>query len=147
MKTNLPLPNKEKTLPWNIDLCHRLGVPFASARQWKISFSESDIKYIETVIKTHKLYRVIYKQGQLISNKDNFDTQRRLKTELEFLVNFINDPKCPKFVSNFIYLYVGNLRVYLYVGNLRAMLQENGCTKQQFALDQFFIERWMETCR
>ena len=43
------------TLPWTRELVNRLGYPFHSARHWKISFTESDINYIETVIMADKL--------------------------------------------------------------------------------------------
>lgn len=138
MKLNLPLPNKEKQLTWTKDLEQRLGVPFQSAKHWKVSFTDSDVKYIESVIKNHKLYRIIYKQGAENTVLDTSTQIHRYKAEMEFMTLFMNDAKCPKNVNNFLYLYIGNLR---------AMLQENGYRMQQLARDNFFIDMWMETCR
>ena len=106
IKTSLPLPNNEKELAWTRELQVRLGRPFHAAKYWKVSFCESDIKYIENVIKTSNLYRTVYKQGQKATNR----TIRGRVEEIEFLERFMNDEKCPNNVKNFLYLHIGNVR-------------------------------------
>ena len=138
MKTSLPLPMGEKKLLWTKEFCDSLGNPFQSAKHWKISFYESDVKYIENVIKKHKLYRIIYKQGIEDVVLDTVEQIRRYKTEIKFLTPFMNDVKCPKSVSNFLYCYIGNLR---------ARLQECGYQLKHLEREQFLLDKWMETCR
>ena len=137
MKTKLPLPNETK-MPWTAEFCKQVGFPFHAARYWKISFTESDVKYIENVIKLHKAYRIIYKQGAEREIKNNLQKIQRYNTETEFLTPFMNDPRCPTNVSNFLYLYLGRRLQYI---------KSCGCEQQQMLRDQFFAQRWQETCR
>lgn len=129
MKTSLPLPNNEKELAWTRELQVRLGRPFHTAKNWKVSFTDSDVKYIENTIKADKLYRIIYKQGQKATNR----TVRGYLAEIEFLERFMNDVKCPKNVNNFLWLRIGALR---------------SAVKPSVRMPDYFLaESWAKTCR
>ena len=127
IKTSLPLPNDEKELTWTRELAVRLGRPFDSAIKWKVSFCESDVKYIENVIKADTLYRTIYKQGEAKN------IVRKNQAEISFLNRFMNDAKCPKHVKNFLYLYMGNK-----CAEMHTQCENNA--------NSFLAESWARTC-
>ena len=136
MKTKLPLPIKsDKKLPWTVKLQNTVGKPFSRADKLGMSFTEADVEYIKNVIQTHKLYRIIYKQGILVGTLNNDATLRRCKVEAEFLTPFMNDSKCPDGVRNFLYFYIGRLN---YSGLLHRAAKPS--------VVQFLAERWMDKC-
>lgn len=139
----------------------RLGFPFYYTRIIGAPLYESDMKYIDNVIKADKIYRMIV---QAHNSWDNVFTtndpefmgktidrikyiphpESRYKTFIEacnliqFLGKFLDDPECPKHVKYFIYVFVGNK-----MGHMR---RTKGLY-QAFVQRSFFTERWMEICR
>ena len=159
MKTKLPLPTETKLQNDKpIKNNSVLGWPFELATGYGVTFYESDLKYINNVIKSDKIYRmIVHAHNMEISGTNNPDEYgkeidgtkmvasseyfHRLfieKTNLiQFLNKFLNDPKYPIRVKGFLYRFIG---------------QELGCAKingtyQDYLQRSFFAQRWMEICR
>jgi len=137
MKTKLPLPKDSKTLPWTVDLVRDLGQPFEDARCMYINFSGSDVKYIKNVIQSDKRYRLLYKQGYTLEDKETYEILQRCNAEVEFLTPFMNDAKCPQSVKNFLYWYIGSMNGWL----------KEFYNQSQFSREQFLMNAWMEKVR
>lgn len=144
----------DNALPWTRELINRLGYPFHSARFWGVSFTESDIKYIEAVIKADKLYRVIaqnlnaYQKTQGLAGlklsekytaRESFYQfkMRGYMAEIEFFERFFDDEKCPKNVRQFLYFHIGNLRYSIKGGY--------GVSNDDYTRLSFFTESWLRT--
>lgn len=159
MKTKLPLPTETKLQNDKPIKDNRiLGWPFELAAGYGVTFYESDLKYINNVIKSDKIYRMIIHAQNLeicgTNNPDNYgkeihgikmvsssDFFHRLfieKTNLiQFLNKFLDDPKCPIRVKGFLCRYIG---------------RDLGCAKVNgtykiFLQRSFLAERWLEICR
>ena len=129
---------KEELLPLTRELQKRLGLPFAIAEKcFSIRFSEADIKYIETNIKKHKLYRALYKQGYNKDKHSEYDKLYRWQIELNFCNMFLKDQTIPIRVKDFLNAYIG----------LGLDTLENYNYLQYSVGQRFLIEKWMETCR
>ena len=137
MKTKLPLPKDSKTLPWTVDLIRDLGFPFLEGRCLSMNFSEPDIKYIKNVIQSDKRYRLLYKQGYTLADKETNEILQRCNAESSFLTPFMNDAKCPQSVKNFLYWYIGLMNGWL----------KEFSNQSQFSREQFLMGAWMEKVR
>jgi len=128
MKTKLPLPQaqEQKVL---ISVTDRLGHPFSEAAYFQVYFSQVDIDYIAKNIITHPAFRAV-KQNVHSNNND----VRRLYTCVQFFEKFRKDSKCPTNVKSFLDQYIG----WMYFCLNRSKTNN---------VEQFFIDRWIETCR
>ena len=136
MKTGLPLPNNEKQVFVSQEIVQKLPVPFCSANAWNVSFTQSDINYIENVIKMHKSYRSIYENHLRIYNRGH-DYFRSIITLARFYDLFVNDNKCPANLKSFLNMYI--LRLNKNVQQFKA--------QKEITEMNFMVNRWMETCR
>jgi len=139
----------------------RLGFPFNYTSIIGAPLYESDMRYINNVIKTDKIYRMIVNahnswNGVCTTNDPEFmgktidgikyisHQESRYKTFIEtcnliqFLSKFLDDPECPKRVKYFIYVFVGN--------KMGHMKRSKG-VYEAFVQRSFFTQRWMEICR
>ena len=155
------------TLPWTRELIKRLGYPFYGARHWKISFTESDINYIETVIMADKLYRPVtqnvnaYKKfsskEEAVKRYNAYEEfyhfiLRGYTAEIQFFERFMDDEKCPSNVKYFLWHHLGRLRAAL--EDYRELAKEYYGVKDDkntgfLTADQqrleFFTESWFRT--
>ena len=129
MKTKLPLPQAQdqKVL---ISVTDKLGYPFTEATSFNVYFSQSDIDYIKKNIIVHPAFRAV-KQNMKSNNNNNI---RRLYTGIQFFELFRNNANCPTNVKAFLDQYIGWL--YFCINKYKTN-----------TVEQFFIDRWMETCR
>lgn len=128
---------KKLTKSQLIDLKNRFhGTIFDVASQFDIWFDDTEIKYIETKMQTHKLYRLV--SGK-VAGIDCRDVSARVlfKFQREWLLGFMNDPCIPIGVYAFIYYYIGREQV---------AMKRYSCWNDSIA-DRFLAQRWMETCR
>ena len=129
MKTKLPLPQDtdQKVL---ISVTDKLGYPFTEAASFNVYFSQVDIDYITRNIIVHPAFRAV-KHNITTNNNANI---RRLYTGIQFFELFRNNSKCPTNVKAFLDQYIGWL--YFCLNRYKTN-----------TVEQFFIDRWMETCR
>ena len=135
MKTRLPLPNEIKQIPVSKEVVQKLNVPFCSANSWKVSFTQSDIDYIENVIKMHKSYRAVYENHLRIYNRGH-DYFRSIVTLARFYDLFVNDDKCPANLKNFLNMYI--LRLNKNIQQFK--------TQKEITEMNFMVNRWIEKC-
>lgn len=128
MKTSLPLSRKQEEYVLRSKTAG-LGWPFEDAAYYGVYFKQADIDYVEKNITNHAAYRFI---KQSMKNKD----KRGSDMCIQFFNLFQNDPKCPEEVRAFLASYVGWLCFCM-------NKYPNGTNN----LEQFFMDRWIETCR
>lgn len=154
-------------LLWTRELVNRLDYPFHSARFWHISFTESDINYIETVIKADKLYRPVtqnvnaYKKAESkeesVQKYNSYEkfyrfVLRGYTAEIEFFERFMNEENCPANVKYFLWCHLGKLRTTLEAYRMYAKeyygvkddTNSGFSTADQQRLE-FFTELWFRT--
>ncbi|MCQ2581251.1 MAG: hypothetical protein MJ164_03745 [Alphaproteobacteria bacterium] len=117
-----------------------MGQIFGFAPFLGILFDNDEIKYIETKMMTHKLYRAL--GGKMFGNQHAMTQHRYEATEI-WLQSFLEDPELPLGVRAFIHYYIGAHR-----GNTK-MSDEYAKTKRYTESMQhsFLTELWMEKCR
>lgn len=154
-------------LLWTRELAKRLGYPFHSAKQWKVSFTESDINYIETVIMADKLYRPVTQNVNAYKKIDSKEEAvkkynsyekfyhfilRGYLAEINFFERFMNDENCPYNVHYFLWCHLGKLRKTLEAYRMYAKeyygikddTNSGFSTADQQRLE-FFTESWFRT--
>lgn len=148
----MPIKDKQ-SLPWPFDVPRILCGP-------NFKFSESDLEYINNVIISDKMFRLIAQlntrwekyeviyppeelhtlsHGQIAISKAQFYWMLHIQYEIvtHFLERFLDDSKCPNGVKYFLWLYIGE-----HLGQQKRQGYYN--IYQQHI---FLTERWMETCR
>ena len=129
---------KNLTKERNLFLNYRFGgTPFGRARFFGIWFDDNEIKYIETKMETHKLYRLI--SGKAAGGL-KFVPRAFITAWLE---SFLGDPEMPVGVKAYIKYYVSHDRGY------EKAMDEYDKTRryEESILAEMFAQRWMETCR
>ena len=117
------------------------GTPFGYARHFNMWFDATEIKYIETKIMTHKLYRIISGKAYNKQPDDHY--------LCAFFDMFLSDKACPDGVKRFLEFYTTHRK---------GMDQMRDSGEWEYwttfkpdsntnLRDSFFIQRWMETCR
>lgn len=138
----------------------RLGYPFEYHRIQGTPLYESDIKYIDNVIKADKIYRMIIQaynswDGIFATNDPEFvgktiDGIKHISHQeshyqqfietcnlIQFLGKFLDDSQCPARVKNFLYTFIGEqLGHYKRLG-----------LYQDYVQHSFLTQRWLEICR
>jgi len=151
MKTKLPLPKNNIENDNPVKSRERLGWPFYKAKNfYSIIMTESDLRYLDNVIKLDKTYRVIREGDKELRNKyeklSKDSVQQQQWTYDRFVMDcnivcffekFMNDEKCPKRVKLFLWRYLG--------GKLTDM-KDNG-TYKYYVQRSFLTQSWMEICR
>ncbi len=119
-----------------IDLKNRFhGTIFGMAPYWGIWFDSADIKYIETKMMCHKLYRFVSGKSAGIDCRD-VSAAPLFKFQREWLLGFMDDPELPIGVQAFIYYFVGH----------EQMVRQSRKYDNISLADRFLAERWMEKC-
>jgi hypothetical protein len=106
------------------------------APYWGIWFDDTEIKYIETKMQTHKLYRLVSGKSAGLDCRD-FSANTLFKFQREWLLGFMDDPELPIGVQAFIYYFVGH----------EQMVRQSRKYDNISLADRFLAERWMEKCR
>ena len=120
-----------------IDLKNRFhGTIFGVAPYWGIWFDDTEIKYIETKMMTHKLYRLVSGKAAGIDCRD-ISIMPLFKFQRDWLLGFMDDPELPIGVRAFIYYFVGH----------EQMVRQSWKYDNISLADRFLAERWMEKCR
>ena len=129
---------KNLTKERNLFLANRFGgTPFGGARFFKIWFDDNEIKYIETKMETHKLYRLI--SGKAAGGL-KFVPRAFITAWLE---SFLGDPEMPVGVRAYIKYYVSHDH-----GSDKRMDELDKTRRyEESILAEMFAQRWMETCR
>ena len=136
----------------------RLGHPFNYSVMYDAPLYESDMEYVDKVIKTDKIYRMIvqaYKSWddvfstndtdligkeingmKFISHRDDYYKQFIEDCNMiYFLSKFLDDRNCPKRVRYFLYVYIG-------------IQYDLMATSKDICMERpFLTEKWFETCR
>lgn len=135
-----------ESLPW----------PFNYARLWDgVELYEKDLNYINNVITSDKMYRLIRQAHEINTNfirtnkPDEYDDPRVISTQdglwrdfvelrnaIHFFSKFLDDQNCPLRVKYFLWQWIGN-----YMGYMKFY----GVYDNYVALS-FLTERWMEKC-
>ena len=137
MKIGLPLPNEKKQVFVSKEVMKTLPVPFQNANVLNVSFTQSDIDYLENTIKTHKLYHVVRENHiYAISKMGKTDNLRSMIALAQFYKQFINDKKCPKNLKRFLDIYVALLNQ-----NVQQFYSQKATTEMNFIMDS-----WARTC-
>ena len=129
---------KNLTKERNVFLDYRFGgTPFGLARFFHIFFDDNEIKYIETKMETHKLYRLVSGKA---AGGIRFVSREFIIVWLE---SFLDDPEMPVGVRAYIKYFIGHDRGY------KKATDEFDKTRQyeESILAEMFAKRWMETCR
>lgn len=145
MKTKLPL-NTESQLPIGNPVRDniRLGWPFNIPKyKYSVALYESDLQYINAVIKSDKMYRFIKIGAKKM--KDEYNNSKEYAYSnfvmdcniIDFFEKFMDDEKCPKRVKLFFWQYLGD--------KLTDM-KDNG-TYKYYVQRSFLTQKWMEKCR
>ena len=120
-----------------IDLQNRFhGTIFGMAPYLGIWFDDAEIKYIESKMITHKLYRLVSGKSAGIDCRD-VSVVPLFKFQRDWLLGFMDDPELPIGVRAFIYYYIGH----------EQMVRQYGKCDQISIAQRFLAQRWMETCR
>ncbi|MBO7656998.1 MAG: hypothetical protein J6S80_04700 [Alphaproteobacteria bacterium] len=120
-----------------IDLKNRFhGTIFGVAPYLGMWFDDTEIKYIETKMMTHKLYRLVSGKAAGIDCRD-ISIMPLFKFQREWLLDFMDDPELPIGVRAFIYYFVGH----------EQMVRQSWKYDNIGLADRFLAERWMEKCR
>lgn len=139
---------KQKYLPW----------PFNYAKNWYgVELFESDLKYINNVIISDKIYRLIAQAHKINTSfvvttmdPESYNDPKVISTEegvlrdliemgnaINFFKKFLDDDKCPNRVKYFLWQWIGNQFGYVKVAEAYDALKQR----------MFLIERWQEICR
>lgn len=131
---------KDLTKERNLYLTRRFaGTVFGRARFFRIWFDDDEIKYIETNMESHKLYRLI--SGQAAGHRPSSAKHRAYR--IAWLRSFLDDPKLPLGIRAYIKYYIGH--DYGYDKGMDEFDKTH--TYEESILAEFFAQRWMETCR
>ena len=131
------IASKNLTKPQLIDLKNRFhGTIFDIASLFEIWFDDREIKYIETKMMTHKLYRLVSGKAAGIDCRD-IAIRPLFKLQREWLLSFMDDPELPIGVRAFIHYFVGHEQM---------AMRKNNYAKESGSLNNFFTQRWMEKC-
>lgn len=131
------IASKNLTKPQLIDLKNRFhGTIFDVASQFEIWFDDTEIKYIETKMMTHGLYRLVSGKAAGIDCRD-IAIRPLFKFQREWLLSFMDDPELPIGVRAFIHYFVGHEQM---------AMRKNNYAKESGSLNNFFTQRWMEKC-
>ncbi len=134
---------KEKNVTKEIakSLNRRFGkTMFSIAPALGIWFDDTEIKYIETKMMTHKLYRLVNGNAAGIGPRENM---RLLDFQRSWLLGFLKDKNIPIGVNAFIYYYIGHEQACL-------KINDNTCGTHSYEASvkhEFLVELWMEKCR
>ena len=134
------IPKENLTRELIIQLKERLhGTIFAAASKFGVWFDDAEIKYIETKMMTHKLYRLVSGRAVGINcrNPDLADCQR------QWLLSFVDDPKIPDGVKKFIDCYIADEMAAIWVYDEKTGKNVYG----ESIARQFFVQRALEICR
>lgn len=127
---------KKLTKSQMTDLQHRFaGTMFAVAPRFGIWFDATEIKYIETKMQTHKLYRLVSGRAAGTDCRD-FSARSLFKFQRDWLTGFMDDPELPIGVQAFIYYYIGHEQM------IRQSLRYDNIS----VADRFLAQRWIEKC-
>ncbi len=122
-----------------VDLKNRFhGTIFGVALHLGIWFDDTEIKYIETKMQTHKLYRLVSGKSAGIDCRD-VSAAPLFKFQREWLLGFMDDPELPIGVRAFIYYFVGHEQMVRQSWKYRY--------DNVSVADRFLAQRWMEKCR
>ena len=149
----------EQKIPWTRDTMRRAGPLMFRAQFWGIEYTEQDFEYIERKVKTDKLYRLIMQHKIVIcpeTSEEKYQCFYDDRVELFFLENLLDDPDITANVKKFIQCHMSEKRYYA-TENAEYFAKNAEKAKKQkkkkslgyydLTLHNFFIERWMETCR
>ena len=134
--------NPEKTDKNKLTAVHDrfVGTIFGLAPFLGIWFDDKEVKYIETEMMAHKLYRLVNGNVAGIKPRQDhtlFDFQR------EWLNGFYNDPDCPVGVKAYIHYYIGHEQA-----DMKICDEMTGKHTYELSIaHKFLAELWMETCR
>lgn len=118
-----------------LELERRLGALFAGARYFGIWFDDAEMKYIETKVKTDRLYRVF--SGSAYGCEEN------TQAVLIWLEQFLSDPDCPNGVRIFIMNYISHYR-----GHLKDCDELDGTKRYaEYLQHSFLTDLWMDKTR
>ena len=130
----------------NIDLndktiMERMGVPFWPYAWWfGISISQTDLDYIENVIKKDKCFSLIYSTYKLERKyKSSLSALQRAYAEINIIVffdKFYNSPQCPKGVKSILFVMLGLYRDYV-----------NQDYPDLLSERYAYVERWFKTIK
>lgn len=118
---------------------HFCGTIFGLAVWLDIWFDDAEIKYIETKMMTHKLYRLVNGNVAGISPRENgrlFDFQR------SWLLGFVGDKNMPIGVRAYIYYYIGHEQACLKICDKMAGTHTYATSINR----EFLVECWLEKC-
>ncbi len=119
-----------------IDLKNRFhGTIFGVAPYWGIWFDDTEIKYIETKMMTHKLYRLVSGKAAGIDCRD-ISIMPLFKFQRDWLLGFMDDPELPIGVRAFIYYFVGH----------EQMVRQSWKYDNISVAERFLAQKWMEKC-
>lgn len=118
---------------------HFCGTVFGGAPYFGIWFDDKEIKYIESKMQTHKLYRLVSGKAAGISISE----KPRCANFVEiWLLSFLEDKEIPIGVKGYIHIYIGHMH-----GDLKVKDSfENSHTYDDFIAQQFLNKLWMEKC-
>lgn len=129
---NLSMPEKWRRT--------EMGLIFGMAPHLGIWFDDVEIKYIETKMMTHKLYRVL--SGKM-SGKYTSIAPRQYQTIIIWLESFLGDPNLPLGIKAFINYYIG-----AYQGDMKHDDEYDEKNRyKNYMAHRFLTELWMEKCR
>ena len=139
------IASKNLTKSQFIDLKNRFhGTIFDIASLFEIWFDDTEIKYIETKMMTHHLYRLVSGKVAGIDCRD-IAIRPLFKFQREWLLDFMNDPELPIGVQSFIYYLVG--REQLTREKYRWFNDTTTARRDIDMANRFLAQRWMEKCR
>ncbi len=116
-----------------------MGLIFGMAPHLGIWFDDAEIKYIETKMMTHKLYRAL--SGK-ISGRISL-TEHQYQAINIWLESFLDDPNLPLGIKAFIHYYIG-----AYQGDMKINDEYDKKNRYKNYMTQMFLtELWMEKCR
>lgn len=119
-----------------VDLQNRFhGTIFGVAQYLGIWFDDKEIKYIETKMQTHKLYRLVSGKSAGIDCRD-VSIAPLFKFQRDWLLGFMDDPELPIGIQAFIYYYIGH----------EQMVRQSWRYDNISVADRFLTQRWMEKC-
>ena len=140
------MTEKRKSLPW----------PFYYAKNWYgVELQESDLDYINRVITSDKMYRLIAQAHEIntsfirTTNLDEYDGDPNvISTEtgrwrdfvevgnaVRFFEKFLDDENCPARVKYFLYKWIGDQY---------GAIKQNGMSKD-YQARSFLTESWIRT--
>lgn len=124
--------NKKYKLKEHPELLSRIGGwLYYWGHEGNFELSETDIQWIERNITTHRLFRAV--EGKVYG----FGHPNVYAYVVEFLKMFLDTPKIPLQVNKLLIFVIGICKKYD-KDQYRAPIEPER---------EFFIRRWMETCR